>query len=260
MSDVRTVKLKFTDLVFLEDNPRTITREKVERLAGRIKKDPTFFDNRPCLVNYTDGKYICYGGFQRSHAAAKILKWKEVPCSVENDVPTELMRERAILDNTHDGEWDADVLANWEFDIPELREFGVPENVFGGVTDETEIEPGEDSAGGISKGEARKSLAERFIIPPFSVFDTRQGYWQQRKRQWLALGIKSELGRGGQPEHPHGRSRERSLLTDKYGGGQHIRRDTAERTTDNETAWQVRKRGGAKGKNGNAQRPKTKKK
>lgn len=131
MSDVRTVKLKFSDLVFMEDNPRIITRDKLERLAGRIKKDPTFFENRPCLVNYTGGQYVCYGGFQRSHAAAKILKWKEVPCSVENDIPTELMRERAILDNTHDGDWDADVLANWEFDMPELRDMGVPEFVFG---------------------------------------------------------------------------------------------------------------------------------
>ena len=131
MSDVRTVKLKFSDLVFLEDNPRTITRDNLERLAERIRKDPTFFENRPCLVNYTGGQYVCYGGFQRSHAAAKILKWKEVPCSVENDIPTELMRERAILDNTHDGDWNADVLANWEFDIPELRDMGVPEFVFG---------------------------------------------------------------------------------------------------------------------------------
>ena len=39
-------------------------------------------------------------------------------------------------------------------------------------------------------------LAERFIVPPFSVFDARQGYWQERKRAWLALGIRSELGRG----------------------------------------------------------------
>jgi len=40
------------------------------------------------------------------------------------------------------------------------------------------------------------SLAERFGAPPFSVFDARQGYWQERKRAWQALGIKSELGRG----------------------------------------------------------------
>jgi 1-aminocyclopropane-1-carboxylate deaminase/D-cysteine desulfhydrase-like pyridoxal-dependent ACC family enzyme len=41
------------------------------------------------------------------------------------------------------------------------------------------------------------TLADRFIIPPFSVFDARQGYWQDRKRAWLALGIQSEVGRGG---------------------------------------------------------------
>ncbi|WP_311080943.1 ParB N-terminal domain-containing protein [Paenibacillus polymyxa] len=39
-------------------------------------------------------------------------------------------------------------------------------------------------------------LIDRFIIPPFSVLDTRQGYWQERKRQWLQMGIQSEEGRG----------------------------------------------------------------
>lgn len=45
--------------------------------------------------------------------------------------------------------------------------------------------------------ETRTTLAERFGVPPFSVLDARQGYWQDRKRAWLALGIKSEIGRGG---------------------------------------------------------------
>lgn len=42
----------------------------------------------------------------------------------------------------------------------------------------------------------RAKLEAKFIIPPFSVLDTRQGYWQERKRLWLGLGIQSELGRG----------------------------------------------------------------
>jgi DNA modification methylase len=46
-----------------------------------------------------------------------------------------------------------------------------------------------------AKEEARKTLAERFIVPPFSVLDARQGYWQERKRAWVALGIESEVGR-----------------------------------------------------------------
>ena len=48
-----------------------------------------------------------------------------------------------------------------------------------------------------SEGEARATLAEAFGVPPFSVLDARQGYWQERKRAWLSLGIQSEIGRGG---------------------------------------------------------------
>lgn len=41
----------------------------------------------------------------------------------------------------------------------------------------------------------KAKLQEKFIVPPFSILDTRQGYWQDRKRQWLSLGIQSEIGR-----------------------------------------------------------------
>jgi hypothetical protein len=144
MSEVRAAKLKFSELKFLEENPRTITREDLERLAGRIKEDPTFFDNRPCLVNFADGQYVCYAGFQRAHAAAKVLKWKEVPCMIESDVPTDTMRKRAILDNTHDGDWDAHVLGNWEFEQDEYREMGVPDFVFGGIGGDEQFNSGDD--------------------------------------------------------------------------------------------------------------------
>lgn len=39
------------------------------------------------------------------------------------------------------------------------------------------------------------TLAERFLIPPFSVLDSRSGWWQERKRLWGNLGLKSEVGR-----------------------------------------------------------------
>jgi predicted RNA methylase len=39
------------------------------------------------------------------------------------------------------------------------------------------------------------ALAERFEFPPFSVLNARDGLWQDRKRAWLELGIKSEIGR-----------------------------------------------------------------
>lgn len=39
------------------------------------------------------------------------------------------------------------------------------------------------------------SLADRFVVPPFSILDRRSGEWQERRRRWLSLGIQSEVGR-----------------------------------------------------------------
>ena len=39
-------------------------------------------------------------------------------------------------------------------------------------------------------------LAQRFGMPPFTVLNAREGFWQSRKEAWIRLGIRSELGRG----------------------------------------------------------------
>lgn len=62
-------------------------------------------------------------------------------------------------------------------EIPELDMMNV-EALFADTGEITDIVP--------------KSLQERFIIPPFSIFDTRQGYWQDRKRHWLQMGFDSQ--------------------------------------------------------------------
>jgi len=48
---------------------------------------------------------------------------------------------------------------------------------------------------GLTPIDNKAKLEQKFIVPPFSILDTRQGYWQNRKRIWLSLGIKSEEGR-----------------------------------------------------------------
>jgi len=87
--------------------------------------------------------------------------------------------------------------------------------------------------------QARATLAERFLIPPFSVLDARQGYWQARKSAWIALGIQSELGRG-ENATPGGSPRPAATLVD----GHTVRGDGRGGTLN---------RGG--GKHGDAQRP-----
>lgn len=48
---------------------------------------------------------------------------------------------------------------------------------------------------GNGTGPTPQTLQERFIIPPFSIFDTRQGYWQERKKHWHQLGFDSQESR-----------------------------------------------------------------
>lgn len=42
-------------------------------------------------------------------------------------------------------------------------------------------------------------MQQRYIFPPFTVLDGRLGPWLDRKRVWISLGIKSELGRESIP-------------------------------------------------------------
>jgi hypothetical protein len=50
-----------------------------------------------------------------------------------------------------------------------------------------------------SSGSSAGSLTEKFMLAPFSVLNARDGWWQERKRAWLSLGIRSELGRDAAP-------------------------------------------------------------
>lgn len=54
---------------------------------------------------------------------------------------------------------------------------------------------GHDLFGDVIKPKASGPIAERFVMPPFSVWDSKQGDWQERKRAWKMLGIESETGR-----------------------------------------------------------------
>ena len=117
--------IEFDKLVFLENNPRTRTDEGKAKMAEDIKADPSFYENRPTLVNLKDGVLQVYAGDLRAHAAHEVLGWLKVPCNVEKDVPEHIMRRRAILDNTHRETWDSDKLSEWEFDKEELEEMGV---------------------------------------------------------------------------------------------------------------------------------------
>ena len=54
---------------------------------------------------------------------------------------------------------------------------------------------GADLFGDPIKPDNRGLVAERFLFPPFTILDARQGEWQDRKRAWMSMGIEGEVGR-----------------------------------------------------------------
>lgn len=41
----------------------------------------------------------------------------------------------------------------------------------------------------------RGVLFDKFVVPPFSVLNARDGYWQKRKKLWISMGIRPAAGR-----------------------------------------------------------------
>ena len=62
---------------------------------------------------------------------------------------------------------------------------------------------GHDLFGDVIKPKASGPIAERFVIPPFTILDAKQGEWQDRKRAWQSVGIRGEVGRDAKSYNIH---------------------------------------------------------
>lgn len=120
--------------------------------------------------------------------AAKRLGWTVIAASFSAMTDDEA-RDYGIADNrTSDFHtWDEEVLARLV-----ILKAGTKERVDGWTHEEIVAQ----LAVPPEREDTSWKLQERFVVPPFTVLDSRQGYWQERKQAWLSLGIKSELGRG----------------------------------------------------------------
>lgn len=108
---------------------------------------------------------------------AKKLKMKEVPCVCVDDLTPEQVNALRIVDNkTNESDWDLDFL-NDELNDIDLTMFDFDFDLSG--VDITSL--GDDEAESYPEP---KSLSDRFIVPPYSVLDARQGYWADRKKAW----------------------------------------------------------------------------
>lgn len=174
--------LQIKSLREYENNPRQ-NEQAVEAVAESIKqfgfKVPVVVDkNRTIIAGHTRVK------------AAVSLGMDSVPCIVADDLSPEQVKAFRLADNKTGelAEWDFDLL---EQELAELTAFDVNMTAFG--FDESLFDIDEPTEGEELE-EHRETLQERFIVPPFSILDTKQGYWQDRKDIWKRI-IKSDEGR-----------------------------------------------------------------
>ena len=146
------------------NNPRILKDEKFKKLVKSIQEFPEMLELRPIVVN--NDMIVLWGNMRLK--ACKEAWLKEIPIIKASELTEEQQREFIIKDNVGYGEWDWEMLAN-EWESEELEDWGLDLPWF------------EE----FNKNEYESSnLFDKFIIPPFSVLDTRQWYWQERKKFW----------------------------------------------------------------------------
>ena len=181
------------DLTPDPNNARRRDDRALQAIAASLDR---FGQQKPVVVS-ADGTILAGNG---TVAAAQLLGWDTVDV-VRTDLTGDEAAAYAIADNRT-----AD-LAGWDEGqlVASLREWEADLQLAAGFNDDElaqllaeNLDPGRGAGGGESQEEARLTLADRFLVPPFSVLNTREGWWRERKRAWIATGIQSEQGRGAQ--------------------------------------------------------------
>lgn len=207
---MKTEIVKLTQIKVNGANPRTITDEKFDKLINSVLVLPKMLDIRHIVV---DDTMTVLGGNMRYRALVAISEmteediiarlddtrdykkktdaerglliawWREwlkspfVEIIRATNLSAEEQREFIIKDNASFGSWDMDALAN-EWDSQDLDDWGL---------DVWQDNSDGDNSKSDNSGPANASLNDRFVVPPFSILDTRKGYWQARKKMWREL-------------------------------------------------------------------------
>jgi hypothetical protein len=171
--------LNIDDLIPYENNAKEHPKEQIEQIKKSIIE---FNNNDPIAI---DENNVIIEGHGR-HEALKQLGYEQVECIRLSHLNEEQKKAYRLIHNklTMNSDYDFNLLEQELMNIQDIDMLEFDFDMSFLNEDEEEI-----------KEEANKKLTDEFLIPPISVFDTRQGYWQDRKRAWKSLGISSDVGR-----------------------------------------------------------------
>ena len=123
---------KIESLSKLENNPRTITPEDMERLKESIRNNPDYLEAHPIVLSDRTGELVIIDGNQRYEACVQ-LGYDEVPTALLHGLTEEREREIIIRANVNNGKWDLSKLFEWDYS--ELMDWGVEGISFPDIND-----------------------------------------------------------------------------------------------------------------------------
>lgn len=185
--DLTPHEVPLKDLTLLAGNPR---QGDIGAVSESMRVNGVY---QPIIVNRgskTGRPMEIIAGNHRAKAA-EALGHETIPAIIL-DLTDEEAARIALADNrTSDlADYDTDALVLMLQSLPDLVGTGYDGNDLDDLLAELDRD-----TNGHDATEPEVTLAERFGTPPLTVLNARAGEWQDRKRQWIALGLKSELGR-----------------------------------------------------------------
>ena len=113
--------MNITEIKPNPSNPRKIDEDDFAKLVKSIKDDPKLLEAKPLIINENN---VILGGNQRYRACLE-LGIQEVPTIKMANLTEKEKQKLLVIDNTHYGKWDMDMLANDGWEIGDLDEWGV---------------------------------------------------------------------------------------------------------------------------------------
>lgn len=126
------LELNEGQIVGIPKNPRYLKGEEHDKLKKSLKDSPELLQYKPLMVYaIEDSKFVVICGNMRLRICQELHNegvegFDALPCFVLNkDVPIAKIKEYAIKDNVQAGNWDWDELANGEWEVDDLQDWGV---------------------------------------------------------------------------------------------------------------------------------------
>ena len=116
--------MRIQDIKPNPNNPRKISKIEFDKLVKSIKDDQDLLEAKPIII---DENNVILAGHQRYKACLE-LGIEDVPVKVMANLSDRKKKKLLVIDNTHNGEFDFDMLANEGWELTDLDDWGVDIN------------------------------------------------------------------------------------------------------------------------------------